>query len=168
MTAIDTPQTEPAMSATDTVSNPGVSRLRALYVMGRGWAGAVPFSLIQLAMRFGIGGIFFNSGLIKIHSFEFAVKLFQDEYKLPLLDPVFAARLAAFSEITFPLFLFAGLATRFAAVPLTFMTLVIFYTYPSSWNESLLWGSVLVTLITRGGGVFSLDYLIERYFRAKS
>jgi putative oxidoreductase len=155
------------MSATNSAATLRESRLRAWYVWGRQLVGRVPMSLILLAMRFGIGGIFFNSGLIKLRSFEFAVKLFQDEYKLPLLDPVFAARLAAFSEITFPLFLFAGLATRFAAVPLLFMTVVIFYTYPDSWNESLVWGSLLVTLITRGGGVFSLDYLIERYFRGK-
>jgi hypothetical protein len=34
-----------------------------------------------------------HSGLLKIRSWEFAIKLFGDEYKVPLLDPVWAARL---------------------------------------------------------------------------
>jgi len=47
-------------------------------------------------------------------------------------------------------------------LPLLGMTLVIvLLVYPGSWVESLLWGSVLVTLLTRGPGVFSLDHLIE-------
>src|SRR5262245_57613913 len=39
-------------------------------------------------MRIAVGAVFFNSGLLKINSWEFAIKLFQDEYKVPLLDPV--------------------------------------------------------------------------------
>ena len=78
-----------------------------------------PLSLIQLAMRIAIGTVFFNSGLLKINSWEFAIKLFEDEYKLPLIDPEWAARLAAFTEITFPIFLFLGLATRLATLPLS-------------------------------------------------
>ncbi len=151
------------MTMTDQAQMTSVARARAWFVTGRGWAEMFPLSLIQLGIRFGIGGIFFNSGLIKLHSFEFAVKLFEQEYHLPLLDPTFAARMAMGSELTFPIFLFLGLATRFAALPLLAMTAVIFYVYPSSWNESLLWASALAVLITRGGGVFSLDWLIERY-----
>ena len=61
------------------------------------------------------------------------MKLFQDEYRLPLLDPAVAARLAAFTEITFPLFLFAGLATRLATLPLLGMTFIIqFVVYPDA------------------------------------
>lgn len=146
-------------------STSAVQRGRRLFVWTRGWLEAFPLSLLLLALRFGIGGIFFNSGLIKLHSFEFAVKLFEQEYRLPLLDPTIAARLAAFNEITFPLFLFVGLATRFAVLPLIFMTFVIFTIYPTSWAESLLWAAALATLLTRGAGAISVDYLIERWFR---
>ena len=96
---------------------------------------------------------------------EFAIKLFQDEYKLPLLDPTWAARLAAFSEITFPLFLFAGLATRLATLPLLGMTFVIqVFVYPDSWVENLMWASILLFLLTRGPGALSVDHLVERWF----
>ena len=45
------------------------------------------------------------------------------------------------------------------------MTLVIVtLVYPASWVESLLWGSVLVMILTRGPGVISVDHLIERWY----
>jgi putative oxidoreductase len=114
-------------------------------------------------MRIAIGFVFFNAGLLKLHSFEFAVKLFAEEYRLPFIPPEIAARLAMTVELGAPLFLFVGLATRLATLPLLGMTLVIVtLVYPASWVESLLWTSVLLTILTRGPGVISLDYLIKR------
>jgi putative oxidoreductase len=136
---------------------------RRYFVDARELLGRLPFSVIQLAMRIAIGFVFFNAGLLKARSFDFAVKLFAQEYKLPLIPPETAATLAMLSELTFPVLLFLGLGTRLAVLPLLAMTLVIvLLVYPGSWVESLLWGSVLVTLLTRGPGVFSLDYLIEK------
>ena len=45
-------------------------------------------------MRIAVASVFLKSGLLKINSWEFAIKLFAEEYKVPLLDPVWAARLA--------------------------------------------------------------------------
>ena len=141
---------------------------RMRFVALREWLGKMPLSLILLGMRVAMGFVFFNAGLLKWNSFDFAVKLFADEYRLPLLPPELAARLAMMVEIGVPLFLFAGLATRLATLPLIGMTLVIVtLVYPASWVESLLWGSVLVMILTRGPGVFSLDHLIERWFTAR-
>ena len=96
---------------------------------------------------------------------EEQAKLFQDEYKVPLLDPVFAAQLTAFVELTVPMFLFLGLATRLATLPLLGMVFVIqTFVYPQAWTEHLLWASVLVFLLTRGPGALSVDHLIERHF----
>jgi putative oxidoreductase len=134
---------------------------RSRYVSARNLLERVPLSLILLAMRVAIGFVFFNAGLLKFNSFDFAVKLFADEYRLPLLPPELAARLAMTVELGVPLLLFAGLAT----LPLLGMTLVIVtLVYPASWVESLLWASVLVMILTRGPGVISLDYLVERWF----
>jgi len=139
---------------------------RVLFVAARSRLEALPFSVIQLAMRIAIGFVFFNSGLLKLRSFEFAVKLFEQEYRLPFIDPVLGAQLAMAVEITVPVFLFLGLATRFATLPLLGMVAVIqTLVYPQAWVEHLLWTSVLVVLLTRGPGVFSLDYLIERQLR---
>jgi putative oxidoreductase len=125
----------------------------------------IPLALIQLAMRIAVGAVFFNSGLLKINSWEFAIKLFEDEYKVPFIEPVWAARLAAFNELTFPVLLVLGLATRLATLPLLGMILVIqTLVYPQAWVDHLLWGSILVFLLSRGPGAISLDALIKRRF----
>ena len=145
-----------------------IAGLRRQFLTARAWLACFPMSIILLGMRFGVGAVFFNSGLLKYNSWEFAIKLFEDEYKLPLLDPTVAARLAMVNELTFPVFLFLGLATRLATLPLLGMTFVIeVFVYPQAWTDHLMWASMLVLLLTRGPGVFSLDYLIERHF-AKS
>jgi len=57
------------------------------------------------------------------------------------------------------------LATRLATLPLLGMVAVIeIFVYPQAWTEHLLWASILVFLLTRGPGPFSLDYLIEQWF----
>lgn len=143
--------------------NVWITRIREYFLGVRSLLERTPFSLIQLAMRISIGFVFFNSGLLKARSFEFAVKLFQDEYRLPLLPPELAARLAMSVELVVPLFLFIGLATRLATLPLLGMVLVIqVLVYPQAWVEHLLWASVLLVLLTRGAGRISLDYIIER------
>jgi len=107
--------------------------------------------------------VFFNAGLLKYRSFEFAVKLFEDEYKVPVLAPAVAARIAMINELTTSTLLFLGLATRLATLPLLGMMSVIqIFVYPSAWPDHVLWGSVLIFILTRGPGPFSIDYLIER------
>jgi putative oxidoreductase len=75
-----------------------------------------------------------------------------------------AARITMFNELTWPVFLFLGLATRFATLPILGSIAVIqIFVYPSAWTENLVWASILVLLLTRGAGALSVDYLIERY-----
>ncbi|MCC7241535.1 MAG: DoxX family protein [Acidobacteria bacterium] len=124
-----------------------------------------PLSLIQLSMRIAVGAVFFNAGLIKYHSWQMTLLLFRDEYKVPLLDPAVAARIAMTQELTFPIFLFVGLATRIATLPLLGMIAVIqTFVYPNAWNEHLVWASILLFLLIRGPGAVSLDHLIARRF----
>jgi putative oxidoreductase len=138
---------------------------RAWFVSAREWLAGFPLSILQLGMRVGVGMVFFKAGLLKYNSFEFAVKLFEDEYKVPLLDPAVAARLTMVQELTVPVFLFLGLATRLATLPLLGMISIIqIFVYPNAWPDHVLWGSILIFLLTRGPGVLSLDHLIERYF----
>jgi putative oxidoreductase len=122
-----------------------------------------PMSVILLAMRVGVGAVFFRSGLLKYNSWEFTVQLFRDEYKVPLLDPVFAAKLAMGQELAVPTFLFVGLATRVATLPLLGMIAVIqTFVFPNAWSDHLLWSSALVLILTRGPGAFSIDALLTR------
>lgn len=148
---------DPAAPAVDST---GVAWLDAT----RLWLARFPLSIIQLAGRVGVGATFFKAGLLKYHSWEFAVRLFQEEYRVPLLDPAVAARIAMVQELTIPILLFLGLATRIATIPLLGMIAVIqTFVYPNAYNEHLVWGAILVLLLTRGPGVFSVDYLIGQY-----
>ena len=127
-----------------------------------------PLAVIQLAMRIAVGAVFFKSGLLKFNSWEFAIKLFEDEYRVPVLSPWLAAALATFNELTFSVLIIVGLATRLATLPLLGMILVIqVFVYPQAWSEHLLWASILVFLLTRGAGALSLDGLIERSIARK-
>ena len=122
-----------------------------------------PLSLLQLAMRIGVGAVFFRSGLLKIDSWQFTIQLFRDEYKVPLLDPVLAAHAAAIVELGIPPLLFIGIATRLATLPLLGMIVVIqTFVYPNAWSDHLMWASALLLVLTRGPGVFSLDHVIAR------
>jgi putative oxidoreductase len=122
-----------------------------------------PLSLLQLAMRFGVGAVFFRSGLLKIDSWQFTIQLFRDEYKVPFLDPVLAAQAAAIVELGVPPLLFVGVATRLATLPLLGMIAVIqVFVYPNAWSDHLMWAAALLFVLTRGPGAFSLDHMIAR------
>lgn len=129
----------------------------------------VPLSIVQLLMRIGVGAVFFRAGLLKAESWEMTVKLFQEEYRVPLLPPEIAARMAMAQELTLPIFLFLGLATRIATLPLFGMLFVIqTFVYPDAWGEHLVWGSMLLFLLLRGAGTFSVDHLLSRTLLRRS
>ena len=124
--------------------------------------GLVGHSLLALAARFGIAGIFFMSARTKVEGWltvtDSAVALFADEYKLPLLPPEIGAHMATYAEHFFPLLLALGLFTRFAALALLGMTVVIqVFVYPAAWATHLSWAGLLLYLIGRGAGAASLD-----------
>ena len=124
------------------------------------WIG---LDLVLLVSRVGIAAVFFYSGRTKVESWltvtDGAVALFRDEYRLPLIDPVLAAHAAAYAEHLFPILLALGLATRFAALALLGMTLVIeIFVYPDAWPTHLSWAAPLLLLAARGGGRVSLDH----------
>ena len=97
----------------------------------------IPYALIALIARVAPAAVFWQSGQTKLegwHVSDNAIYLFREEYRLPLIDPVIAAHLAAFAEHFFPILLVLGLATRFAALALLGMTLVIeIFVYPGAW-----------------------------------
>lgn len=127
--------------------------------------GRVPLSLHQLLFRVAIAGVFLRAGLTKISSWESTVALFADEYKVPVLAPHLAAAMAATFEVGCSTLLLVGLGTRLAALPLIGMIMTIqLFVYPQAWSEHLVWGSILLMLLTRGGGAISLDHLIARRF----
>lgn len=134
-----------------------VARLAAL----RATAGRFPLSLLELGMRVAVGATFFKSGMNKFASFDTAIELFREEYRLPLLSPEIAAYLGTAVELSAPVLLVLGVFARFGAAALLAMTLTIqFLIYPGNWPEHLMWASILAYVLTRGPGKLSIDRLI--------
>jgi putative oxidoreductase len=131
---------------------------------GRDLAERIPQSLILLTARIAIANIFWRSAQTKINGLSIREEtffLFREEYKVPLLPPDLAAYLATAAELTLPILLVIGLATRLSALGLFAMTLVIqFFVIPGGWPEHLLWFALLGLIVARGPGAFSLDHMI--------
>jgi len=127
-----------------------------------------PPSILQLMFRVAIASVFWSSGLTKIASWSTTIALFRDEYMVPLLPPEIAAAMSATFELSCSVLIVLGLATRLATLPLLGMTLVIeVFVYPEYWTQHLMWASVLLFLLTKGPGAFSLDHYAERFLRPK-
>jgi putative oxidoreductase len=136
---------------------------------------AVP-SLVQLVMRVALAVPFWKSGILKWTSFlqlsDTAVTLFTDEFMLHLPGgpyhypvPAVMAFLSGCGEITFPVLLVLGLATRFAALGLLFMTLVVELTVPDGWPIHITWAAMALGIMAWGPGRISIDYLVRGFLR---
>ncbi|HKQ84109.1 MAG TPA: DoxX family protein [Steroidobacteraceae bacterium] len=125
----------------------------------------LPDALLLFTARIGIAAVFFLSGRTKVTGLleitPEAYELFRNEYAVPLLSPSLAAHLATYSEHLFPVLLAFGLFTRVAAAGLLGMTLVIqTFVYPDAWSTHLSWAGLLLLLMARGGGAWSLDHVL--------
>jgi putative oxidoreductase len=122
----------------------------------------LPDAALLMLDRVAVAAIFFLSGRTKVQGL-FTIKdstyeLFRSEYALPLVPPELAAQMAATAEHVFPLLLVLGLCTRGAALGLLGMTAVIeIFVYPDAWPTHLSWAALLLPLVAKGGGKWSLD-----------
>ncbi|WP_347904503.1 DoxX family protein [Pseudomonas purpurea] len=144
----------------------------------------IPHCLIAFIARFSIAAVFWKSGQTKVEGLaidlidgtfqlgvprlaDSTIPLFKSEYPVPLLSPELAAHMAAFAEHFFPILILVGFATRFSALALLGMTLIIqTFVYPDAYPTHGTWAAVLLYLMARGPGVLSIDHLIAKRFRA--
>ncbi len=135
-----------------------MSGARTRIAQALSYLGRFPLAVIQVLFRFAIASVFLKAGLNKLASWELTVQLFADEYKVPVLSPEHAALMSTTFEIGCSTLLILGLATRVATLPLLGMIAVIqTFVYPHAYSEHLTWGSILIFLLTRGAGPWSLD-----------
>lgn len=139
----------------------------------------LPYSLLAVLARFAIGLVFWRSGQTKLEGYELCIPgmscfksnpfslgentfvLFEQEYHVPLLPTWLAAHGASLAEFVLPLLLFVGLGTRFAALGLLTMTLVIqIFVYPGAYVVHATWAAILIMLIKFGPGKIALDHLV--------
>lgn len=135
---------------------------------------AVAFpSLVQLVMRVALAVPFWKSGILKWDGFlklsDVAVTLFTDEFMLHLPGgpyhypaPTVMAFLSGCAEVTFPVLLVLGLATRFAALGLLGMTVIVELTVPDGWPIHITWAAMALGIMAYGPGRVSLDHVVRR------
>lgn len=151
----------------------GSTLLRRYDAATRWLSGIVPESMMLLFVRVVLGGIFWRSGQTKVEDgtwftlTESTRELFRTEYAGVPLPVDLAAPLANAAEHVLPALLVVGLFTRFSALGLIGMTLVIqIFVYPDAWwTEHSLWIGLALMLVVRGGGMLSLDSLLVRKAR---
>lgn len=148
-----------------------MQRLISLYDgLVRMASGPIAEGLALLLTRFALAGVFWSSGRTKVAEgtwlqlSDVQVFLFESEFSAVPIPAQIAAPMALYAETFFPILLVLGLATRFSALSLLIMTLVIqFFVFPDAWwSVHILWAALAAILISRGGGLWSLDAIIGR------
>jgi len=127
------------------------------------WLDRVPYALLAIPLRIAVATVFWNSAMTKLANWATAMELFREEYKVPFLPPEVAAYMAVSIELTAPVLLLLGLATRPVALVLLGMTAVIeIFVYPQAWPTHSQWAAMLLVLLCRGAGAWSLDHLLRQ------
>lgn len=134
---------------------------------------AAPPSLVQLVMRVALAVPFWRSGILKWDGFlqlsDTAVTLFTDEFMLHLPGgpyhyplPAVMAFMSGCGEILFPVLLVLGLGTRFAALGLFGMTVIVELTVPDGWPIHITWAAMALGIMAWGPGRISLDHWLRK------
>ena len=148
----------------------------------RGASFALGGGIVLLACRLLLAAPFWASGQTRwvhfpteisgstLYLFENLFVLHFGLFDLPIPFPVFTAHVTALAEIILPVLLVAGLFTRFAALGLFAMSVVIELVFPEAFfnqvdplNSHALWMALGLVLTWAGPGVLSLDEGVRRF-----
>jgi len=146
-----------------------IAKLWTLYERGiRGLNALQPAA--QLAARWYVASVFFQSGMTKLHDWDTTLALFMDEYQVPLLNATIAAYAGAAAEIILPVLLVLGIGGRFAAAGMFILNAVAVASLsmiaPAALQQHLFWGSLLAALLLWGPGRWSVDRFTAPWLRA--
>jgi putative oxidoreductase len=124
-------------------------------------------NVLDLGIRLYVAKVFFLSGLTKIRDWETTVTLFREEYHVPVLPPELAAFMGTAGELVLPVLLAIGLATRFAALGLTFVNIMAVVSYrhvlmtaEPALAQHVYWGVLILVVLLHGPGKLSLDAIL--------
>jgi putative oxidoreductase len=152
----------------------------------------IPYSLVALALRLVIARVFFLDGQARIdrpryaystpgfdfhglgfHGVDVSV-LVPLQVKVSTVAAVFdylesamlstiVAYVIAYGEFILPILLVLGLGTRFVALALLGLTVLMqLYIAPQAlWTAHIYWGSILVVLVSLGAGKISIDQIVR-------
>ncbi len=141
-------------------------------------AGPLAESIALLFTRVALAGIFWRSYKTKVEEgtwlqiSDVQYFIFENEFAGLPLDPQLAVPMATYAEFLFPILLVIGLASRFSALALMIMGLVIqIFVFPTS-DHFFGWAITVIALamfiISRGPGLISLDAIIARFTGPKA
>lgn len=133
--------------------------------------GLIPMSLTTLVLRIALALPFWRAGMTDWDGFlkvsfgamqrfyDFRLHIFGAE--IPYPAPELFATLSAVAEVTLPVLLIFGVATRYTALALLGMTGLIQLTQPDGWaNFHLYWASLALAIMTLGPGKIAVDYVV--------
>lgn len=128
-----------------------------------------------LLFRYSVALAFWRAGVVKFDDPSGTSYLFNNEYHVPLLSGDVAAFLGTWIELITPWFLGFGLFGRLTAVFLFVYNIIAVVSYPDLWPHGFwhglvgsdfadhkVWAMMLLMLIARGPGAWSLDRLGPR------
>lgn len=115
---------------------------------------------IDLLIRLALAEIFFTSGLIKLLSWSTALYLATYVYPVSFMSPATAAVVGVSIEVGGAVLLAFGFMTRYAAVPMFILSLVIQFAY-KPFDSQLFWAALFGWYAVVGAGHFSVDHLLR-------
>ncbi len=125
----------------------------------------------DLLIRLWIANIFWKAGTVKLASWDATLYLFEYEYQVPFIPPEIAAYLGTAVELSMPVLLALGLATRFSALVLFVFNIIAVVSYPTpneiGIKDHQYWGLLLLVPLFHGAGNLSLDYFVGKFFWRK-
>ena len=130
---------------------------------------APPVLRIALALPFLRSGLTRWDGFLQLSpstgflfSDIFRLHILGGEYPIPAPEQV--AFMTGLAEITLPVLLILGFATRLSALGLLAMTAVIQLVVPEGWaNFHLYWAAIALAILALGPGSLSLDRLLVSF-----
>jgi putative oxidoreductase len=173
---------------TDTPARPARSRSIIALIIDKlvALCALIPYALVALGLRFVMARVFFLSGQTKIEGPRVPINLnlrgfeelsvvlptaikpstfqmFETDYANLPMPPTVAAYLFTYAEFVLPICLVLGFASRFAALGLLVMVVLMqVYVVPGMWWAAhVYWVSILMVLLSVGPGAISIDALIR-------
>ncbi|HEY5278840.1 MAG TPA: DoxX family membrane protein [Pseudolabrys sp.] len=133
---------------------------------GLRWSLHLPIEKLHLSLPFQLPSLDFSVVL------PFQVKAdtiadFATQYPPIPMPPAIAAYVVSYAEFLLPICLVLGFATRFASLGLLFITaLIAVFVVPNSLpGEPIFWASILLVLLSLGGGAVSIDNIVRMIAR---
>ena len=118
-------------------------------------------NLFNVTVRVWLFYVFFMSALTKVQSFESTKALFQYEYAVPFIDPIWAAYLGTGAELVLPVLVLLGIMTPLSALGLFIFNYIAVISYPdisaAGIKDHMLWGFMCAYLIAYGAQCLSFD-----------